>query len=332
MRAGFVLLIALAALAGVAAHAQTLPRPAVPADAKVITNSIGMKLALIPAGTFAMGSPGSDKDAQDDEKPQHQVRITRAFYLGTTEVTVGQFRRVVEATGLRTEAETNGKGGIGWNEATQTFEPDPKYTWRNPSFAQTDEHPVVNVSWNDAITFCNTLSEREGLKPYYQVGGVTASGGAGYRLPTEAEWEYACRAGTTTRYESGDDPETLAMVGNIADGTAKAKFAEWTGAITARDGYVYTAPVGRFRATSFGLYDMRGNVREWCWDGYQADYYKASPSADPTGAAGAEFRVNRGGSWFDFPWICRSAFRFRFTPVLRSSRLGFRVARVQSRQ
>src|SRR5205823_779562 len=113
----------------------------------------------------------------------------------TTEVTVGQFRRVVEASGLRTEAEMDGKGGHGWNEALGGLEQDPKYTWRNPGFAQTDEHPVVNVSWNDAIAFCNQLSEMEGVKPYYQFGDGTKSGGDGYRLPTEAEWEYACRAG-----------------------------------------------------------------------------------------------------------------------------------------
>jgi hypothetical protein len=149
--------------------------------AKVLTNTIGMKLVLVPAGDFLMGSPDTDKDAQDDEKPQHRVRITRPFYLGMTEVTVGQFRCVVEATGLRTEAETDGKGGHGWNEAKATWEQDPKYTWRNPGFAQTDEHPVVIVSWNDAIAFCNKLSEREGLKPHYQFGGAPF-GGEGYRL------------------------------------------------------------------------------------------------------------------------------------------------------
>ena len=129
-----------------------------------ITNSIGMKLVLIPAGEFWMGSPDSDKDARDDEKPQHQVRITRPFYLGVTEVTQGQYRAV---------------------------------TGENPShFKGSDDLPVEQVSWNDAIAFCNKLSEREGLKPYYQSGAGVPSGGDGYRLPTEAEWEYACRAGT----------------------------------------------------------------------------------------------------------------------------------------
>jgi len=276
----------------------------------------GMKLKRIPAGEFQMGSSkDEDKDASDDELPKHRVRITRPFYLGVTEVTVGQFRKVVEATGLRTDAETDGKGG---------------YTWRNPGFPQSDDHPVTNVSWNDAIAFCNKLSEQEGLKPYYQFGTGSPSGGDGYRLPTEAEWEYACRARTTTRYQSGDDPETLAEVGNIADGTAKARYPTWTFAIAARDGYVYTAPVGRFRPNAFGLYDMHGNVWEWCWDGYDAKYYAASPVDDPRGPSGASVRVIRGGGWDYDPRGARSADRDGYTPGLRSSDLGFRLARVQS--
>jgi formylglycine-generating enzyme required for sulfatase activity len=119
------------------------PVDTIPGEPKVITNTLGMKLVLIPAGEFQMGSPASDKDAAEAEKPPHRVRITRPFYLGATEVTVGQFRHVVEATGFRTEAETDGKGGWGWNEAKGELEQDPKYTWRNPGFPQTDEHPVV---------------------------------------------------------------------------------------------------------------------------------------------------------------------------------------------
>ena len=195
----------------------------------LITNSLGMKFTLIKAGEFLMGSPDTDKDAEDAEKPQHRVRITRPFYLGVHEVTRGQFRRFVDDTGYQTEAEKDGKGGWGWNEDAKKFEQNPRYTWLNPGFEQTDLHPVVNVSWNDAVAFAEWLGRKEGKT---------------YRLPTEAEWEYACRAGTTTRFFCGDDAEGLAEVGNVADGTAKAKYPDWTWTIAAQDGFVYTAPGG----------------------------------------------------------------------------------------
>jgi formylglycine-generating enzyme required for sulfatase activity len=303
-----------------------------PPDDFRYSKSIGMTFVLVPDGEFQMGSSKArDGDAQDDEmvrSEKHRVRITRAFYLAATEVTVGQFRRVVEATGYRTEAESDGEGGYGWNEAKKKYERDPKYTWRNPGFPQTDDHPVTNVSWNDAVAYCNALSKGEGLKPYYSGQGELL-GGDGYRLPTEAEWEYACRAGTTTRYQSGDDPETLATVGNVADGTAKSKYPGWT-TITARDGYVYTAPVGRFLANAFGLYDMHGNVWEWCGDGYKSDYYMESPVDDPRGPSRPSDRVVRGGGWYYDPQLARSAARYRNAPGDRYSVLGFRPARGQS--
>jgi formylglycine-generating enzyme required for sulfatase activity len=243
------------------------------------------------------------------------VRITQPFYLGVTEVTRGQFRRFVDETDYQTDAEKDGKGGWGWNEEAKKFEQNPRYTRQNPGFEQTDEHPVVNVSWNDAVAFAAWLSRKEGKTD---------------RLPTESEWEYACRAGTTTRYSCGDDPEGLAAVGNIADGTGKAKYPDWTGAIAARDGYIYTAPVGQFQPNRFGLYDMHGNVFEWCSDAGADEYYKQSPVDDPPGAAGAALRVLRGGGWILEPPYCRSAFRSRHAPEFRFSTLGFRLARVQS--
>ncbi len=212
-------------------------------SAGTITNSLGMKFAPIKAGEFLMGSPDTDRDAFDDEKPQHRVRITRPFYLGVYEVTRGQFRRFVDDSGYQTEAEKDGKGGWGWNEDAKKFEQNPRYTWREAGFEQTDLHPVVNVSWNDAVAFAEWLSRKEGKT---------------YRLPTEAEWEYACRAGTTTRYFCGDDAEALAEVGNVADATAREKYPDWKSTIAVRDGFVYTAPVGRYRPNAWGLHDMHG--------------------------------------------------------------------------
>ena len=279
----------------------------------LITNSLGMNFTLIKAGEFQMGSPETDKDAEDDEKPQHRVRITRPFYLGVHEVTRGQFRRFVDDSGYQTEAEKDGKGGRGWNEAANKFEQNPRYTWREAGFEQTDLHPVVNVSWNDAVAFAEWLGKKEGKT---------------YRLPTEAEWEYACRAGTTTRYFCGDDPEGLAEVGNIADATAREKYPDWN-AIAARDGFVYTSPVGRYRPNAWGLHDMHGNVWEWCWDWYGKDFYKASRVDDPAGPLEAAGRVIRGGGWSGSPRDCRSADRSWYAPVGRFSSLGCRLALVQ---
>jgi formylglycine-generating enzyme required for sulfatase activity len=277
-----------------------------------IENSCGMKLALIPPGEFQMGSPQSETKREDIES-QHRVRITKPFYLGVHEVTVGQFRRFVEAKSYRTEAEQDGQGGYGFDESSNSWFQNAKYTWRNCGFAQGDDHPVVNVSWNDAKAFCDWLSAQEGKT---------------YRLPTEAEWEYACRAGTNTVYSSGDDPETLARVGNVADATAKAKFHNRDLANKASDDYVYTAPVGRFQPNAFGLYDMHGNVWEWCQDWYDKDYYQGSPTDDPQGPPTASDRVRRGGSWYSDAGYCRAARRGSFAPSIRSDSMGFRVALV----
>jgi formylglycine-generating enzyme required for sulfatase activity len=173
---------------------------------------------------------------------------------------------------------------------------------------------VVNVSWNDAVAFCDWLSKEEGES---------------YRLPTEAEWEYSCRAGRATRHFSGDDPETLAEIGNVADATVKEKFPNWSWPIKARDGYTFTAPVGRFQPNAFGLFDMHGNVGEWCADWYDANYYAKlpSPAVDPHNLFQSESRVARGGGWRHYLRYCRSGCRGGSTPDTRDNYLGFRVAR-----
>jgi formylglycine-generating enzyme required for sulfatase activity len=251
----------------------------------------------------------------EEEHPQHRVRITKPFYLGAYHVTRGQFRQFVADAGYKTDAEI-GKppGAWGWDPDKKDFDFNAKYSWRNVGFEQSDEHPVVNVSWNDAMAFCRWLSFKEGKT---------------YRLPTEAEWEYACRAGTTTRYYSGDDPETLAKVGNVADATYRAKFPDEKHSIKASDGYVFTAPVGKFKPNSFGLYDMHGNAWQWCADRYGAEYYAKSPADDPTGPDSGDRRVLRGGSWVNRPGSARSANRGRNSPYNRGYGAGFRVARTQ---
>jgi formylglycine-generating enzyme required for sulfatase activity len=249
------------------------PVAALVEPAKLITNSIGMKLVLIPAGEFLMGSPDSDQDAYDHEKPQHRVRITQPFYLGVTEVTQGQYRAVTGA---------------------------------NPSsFQGSADLPVEQVSWEDARAFCDKLNALE----------KRSLGDAIYRLPTEAEWEYACRAGTTTWFSFGD---------------AEASLGEYAWFEANSGGK--THPVGQKRLNAWGLYDMHGNVWEWCSDGYTPDSYANSPGADPPGPSGAAGRVVRGGCWRDYPRVCWAANRSGCTAGDRYYDLGFRVARVQSGQ
>jgi formylglycine-generating enzyme required for sulfatase activity len=292
---------------------------------------VKMEMVLIPPGEFKMGSDESAEETAaffekkygfeslsrvpfENEYPQHRVRITKTFYLGTYHVTRGQFRQFVKDSGYKTDAEkSKGLGASGGNSKKEEFDFSMDHSWQNAGFEQTDEHPVVNVSWNDAVAFCKWLSKKEGKT---------------YRLPTEAEWEYACRAGTTTRYYNGDDPETLAKVANVPDATLKAKFPDLSrSTIKASDGYVFTAPVGQFKPNAFGLYDMHGNAEQWCADQYGRDYYGKSPADDPKGPDAEYLRVLRGGSWIGFPGYCRSATRRGNSPDFRLYDTGFRVAR-----
>ncbi len=281
-------------------------------------------MVRIEPGEFLMGStkaqidkllkmfPDSKSEWFDDEQPQHPVKLTRPFYLAAHQVTVGQFRRFVEGKNFKTEAERDGKGGWGWNQAAKNYEQDPRYTWRNPGFPQTDEHPVVNVSWNDATAFLGWLTEQKTEK------------NRGYRLPTEAEWEYACRAGTRGLYGADDDPESLVRIANVADASYK-KLNPSATCIRGDDGHAYTAPVGSFAPNAWHLYDMIGNVWEWCDDWYDAKFYQSSPGGDPHNVAEASSRVIRGGRWNDHPRNGRPANRNRNEPEDRNNNLGFRV-------
>ena len=307
-------LLGLAAAAGVLwlvlAHSQPTgkgpgkPEALVPEEE--ITNSIDMKLKLIKPGRFTMGSPKEEEGRHDDEGPQHEVEISKAFYMGACPVTKGQFAAFVKDDGYLTDAEMDGKGGSAFNLATLNWEQKPEYTWRHPGFSQGDEHPVVEVSWNDATAFCAWLSKKEGKT---------------YELPTEAEWEYASRAGTKTRFWCGDADASLQGNANIADAALKEKAPGAAWPVAWDDGYAFTSPVGTFKANPWGLCDMGGNVCQWCsdWYGpYQKGYIK-----DPKDKESANSRVLRGGSWHDAPLWCRSAARGNDGPATATTATVF---------
>jgi len=266
---------------------EPLPQPKLPRlTGKIITNSIGMRLVLIPAGEFMMGSPESEEGPRPGEK-QHRVRITRPFYFGAYEVTQEQYVHVM-AKNRQPE------------QVLKYLTPEARFyrlRGENPSEFSGATRPVENVSWNDAVEFCRKLSLREGRT---------------YRLPTEAEWEYACRAGTRTRYYWGDSDSASAM----KDYCWQHKYPQGT------------KSVGQKRANAWGLYDMSGNVSEWCQDGYGRDYYANSPTDDPRGASYGSSRVIRGGGWNSIAWYCRSAYRDSGSLEHESNNLGFRVALV----
>ncbi len=284
-----------------------------------------ISLRLIPAGDFLCGSGAEQiRSLQPDESwffarfvqqrreaemPQHRVEITRPFYLGAHEVTVGQFRKFVEATGYITDAQRdrNGYGwrGDGWSEG-------PEFDWQKPGFEQTDEHPVCNVSWSDANAFCRWLDKTE--------GGT-------HRLPTEAEWEYACRSGTTTLFSTGDDVASLQGAANLADLSPHGVDAALPWAVAWNDGFRFTAPVGRYRPNAWGLHDMHGNVWEWCQDTYDESFYRSASTRDPQCTKKGS-QVFRGGGFDNWPGFLRSADRYSsHSPTLRTEWAGFRVVR-----
>jgi formylglycine-generating enzyme required for sulfatase activity len=269
-----------------------------------------MKLVLIPPGEFEMGSTQEEVaqlviEAKQNnyaewyapvvpmQAPRHRVRLTKPFYLGACEVTAGAFRRFVDDTGYKTDAEKDGKGGFG-DDMKGHWVQKPEFVWRNPDFTPTDMHPVVHVSWNDATAFCQWLGRTDGK---------------GYRLATDAEWEYACRAGSAGRFSFGDDATRL------------GEYAWHFGNAGQR-----VHPVGEKQPNAWGLHDMHGSVREWCADWFAPDYYAKSPSEDPVGPDSGEWRVIRGNVWNDIPNLFRCAYRQCNAPQYRDVNIGFRVA------
>jgi formylglycine-generating enzyme required for sulfatase activity len=273
-------------------------------------------MVRIPAGSFTMGSPLAEPDRVGYQEEGRQVSLS-AFYLGSRELSVGEFRRFVGETGYRTGAEQTG-GAFVYDGAAGEWEFQAGADWRRPGFRQDDDHPVVNVSWFDAIEYCNWLSAKEGLKPAYLVSGeevIWDREADGYRLPTEAEWEYACRAGTTTPFSTGQRISTAQANydGNFPyNNSNKGLFRR---AATA---------AASFQPNSWGLYDMHGNVWEWCWDFYGLS---GGEAIDPPGPNTGAHRVNRGGGWDSAAKYLRSAARSSDFPETAGGSLGFRLAR-----
>jgi formylglycine-generating enzyme required for sulfatase activity len=255
-----------------------------------------MQLVPIRPGAFWMGSDKSqDKDAYDTELPRHEVRIGRRFFLAAHKTTQEQFNAVIGRNPSWYSASSGGKEHV--------------------VALDTGRFPVENVSFFEAVAFCNRLSEKEGLQAFYRLTGEQVerlSEGTGYRLPTEAEWEYCARAGTTTRYWFGDDASQL---GEHA----------WFGSNSGSR----THPVAEKGANPWGLYDMHGLVWEWCEDVWHGSY-QGAPTDGSAWLTGGEpgRRVLRGGALDDEARICRSANRFRLEPGDRNCFIGFRVVRV----
>ncbi len=290
--------------------------------ARGYTNSIGMKFNRIAADEFQMGSSDTDVAAlvranlkfkaadAKDEQPQHRVKLERPFYMSVHEVTQAQYQSVVGTNPSHFSSSGNGREHISGQDHFR--------------------FPVESVSWFDAVEFCNSLSSKEGRTPRYKLSGVerTSSGiakakvdvvpGDGYRLPTEAEWEYACRAGTKSIYHFGD-----VLNGNEANAAGTAPF----GTTTKGPSLQRPTRVGAYGENAFGLFDMHGNVSEWCEDTYDEKAYllRGEVASNPLVTTGSQARVLRGGSWVANPADCRTTSRGWNSAALRVYFAGFRV-------
>lgn len=256
-------------------------------SSEVLTNSVGISLKKISAGKFMMGAPETESGSRIDERPVHQVEITRPFWLGVYEVTQAEYLKVTGANPSFFSPNGDGRAKV------QSLD--------------SGKLPVEQVSWEDATAFCEKLSALPEEK----------ASGRVYRLPTEAEWQYACRAGTVTPFHFGDamGSADANINGNFPYGGAPR------GVFLGR-----TAPVGSYRPNAFGLYDMHGNVAELTADRYGRKYFEESPAVDPKGPENGNDRVVLGGSWGTDASRCRSAFRRSNATSGKAYYFGFRVA------
>jgi formylglycine-generating enzyme required for sulfatase activity len=270
------------------------------------------QLVRLPAGEFLMGvSPdeeareGLGEEFRRRSEPQRRVRVA-AFSIGRSEVTRGEYRRFVEATGHRAG------GCFVWSGSEHRL--DPGVAWHNPGYPQDDRHPATCVSWEDAMAYLDWLSRSTGKR---------------YRLPSEAEWEYAARAGTDTPRFWGVDGDAACAHANGADLRLRAALtgaADWDAA-GCDDGHVHTAPVASYRANGFGLHDMLGNAAEWTADCWNPDYRDAPADGRARADGDCGMRAVRGGAWDEGPAGLRAAYRVGSPVVIRVYTRGFRVAR-----
>jgi formylglycine-generating enzyme len=271
---------------------------------------VKMKMVLIPAGEFVMGSPETEVGHSEDGGPQAKVVFKKPFYMGATDITKDQFAVFVRDTGYTTYAEKS--VAADWGDYLLCFSPEgiralipqnKNLNWKSPGFEQAGDHPVVNVSLDDAKAFCAWLGKKEGRE---------------YRLPTEAEWEYACRAGTATPFNTGE---------TISTDQANYYGEDAYGRGSERETRKRTTPVRNFPPNAWGLYDMHGNVMQWCEHPFSKGNYIDGPAADPTGPAYGNILVWRGSNFLEGSLSCRSANRTGFI-FLAHNCLGFRVVMV----
>jgi formylglycine-generating enzyme len=264
------------------------------------------EMVSIPAGEFTMGATSDLVARLPTEEPPHSVRIVKEFAIGRYEITRAQFAVFVRDTGYAIEP-----GCVYWNLVRRNWDNDPKRSWQAPGFPQDEDHPVVCVPWIAAKAYVEWLARRTG-KPY--------------RLPSEAEWEYAARAGTSTRWYWGEGLGVACEYGNVSDAAAKTSYAHWV-TFECDDGHPYTAPVGRFKPNAFGLHDVIGNAWEWtedCWN----ESYRGAPKDGSSWLQGnCAKRVARGTSWLTGPRFSRVTFRLDNISGYRMVQFGFRVAR-----